>query len=55
MTSYIDDSSFVFSSQRQKTPCEIHRPEEIHIYLMFNDCIRLPLKLTETHHTSIIH
>lgn len=55
VTGHIDDSSFVLSCQWQKTSREIHRAKEIHIYLMFDDCICLPFEFTETHHTGIIY
>lgn len=55
MTSHIDYSCFVLSGQRQETSGEVHGSEEIHIDLIFDNCIGLPLKLTKTHHSGVIH
>lgn len=55
MTCDIYDSGFVLTSQWQKASCEIHGSVEIHVDLVLNYGVSLPLEFTETHDTGIVH
>lgn len=54
VTCDIYDSSLVLASQWQKTARKVHRSVEIHVDLMLNDGIGLPLEFAEAHDAGVV-
>lgn len=50
-----DNSAAVLPYDRHQFPGDSHRSQEIDIYLILCEILRLPLELAEHHHPRVIH